>query len=380
MKKVAFYIESMILGGAEKLLADIVNHMDTTLFDITVISIFRESVYPSAMTYDLSALVKKGIHVKTLVDNRNKLKFNLFNHAYAHTDRGGLYRKLIKDTYDIEVAFYEGMPTEFVSYSVNAKSKKIAWLHTDNNRLYRDKSDNYLDSVRKVYSRFDCVVGVSEHVTQSFTKYIDTVPCITIRNGIDILKIREKAKEECDVQKSDLMTFVTVGRLVPVKGYDRLIHSAQRLISDGYRFRVLMIGDGGEKQKLQSMIASSNLGETVNILGAQENPFKYFKVSDVFVCTSHSEGFGLAMIEAMACGLPVMTADFEVAREIIGDDNSDLICKNDEDSIYMMMKNILDNPAIISKHKETARRRGESFDISEQVRCIQQLFLEDSRV
>jgi len=378
MIKVAFYIESMILGGAEKVLVDIVNHMDTDVFDMTIVSLFKESVYPTASTYDLRALINDKVKICSLVDNRNKLKYQFFNRAYAHTDKGLVYKTLVRDDYDIEVAFYEGLPTEFVSHSTNKKSRKIAWLHTNNDRLYQDKTVEYIAKAQHMYSRFDCVVGVSEFVTQSFQKYIKGIPCRTIHNGIDISGIREKAAEDCGLTRSDLFTFITVGRLVPVKGYDRLIRVADRLNKEGYQFLILMIGDGGERDQLSSMIDAFSLNDRVKLLGVQDNPYKYYKVSDLFESTSLSEGFGLAMIEAMACGLPVLAAYFDGVESILGGPEYGLICDNDEESIYHMMKSVLDEPLMLNDYREHCFCQAEVFDISRQTELIQQLFIEEA--
>ncbi len=379
MIKVAFYIESMILGGAEKVLVDIVNHMDTDVFDMTIVSLFKESVYPTASTYDLRALVNDKVKICSLVDNRNKLKYQFFNRAYAHTDKGLVYKTLVRDDYDIEVAFYEGLPTEFVSHSTNKKSRKIAWLHTNNDRLYQDKTAEYIAKAQHMYSRFDCVVGVSEFVTQSFQKYIKGIPCRTIHNGIDISKIREKASEDCGLTRSDMFTFITVGRLVPVKGYDRLIRVADRLNKEGYQFLILMIGDGGERDQLSSMIDAFSLNDRVKLLGVQDNPYKYFSICDAFICTSYSEGFSLALLEAMSCRLPVLSTRFDGADENLGIINRNLIFDNDENGIYSMLKAVIENPRMLSDYSERCRLQAEAFDISKQSALIQQLFTEETK-
>ncbi len=139
-----------------------------------------------------------------------------------------------------------------------------------------------------------------------------------------------------------------------------------------------MIGDGGEKEKLSSMIGSFGLNNSVKLLGVQDNPYKYFKVSDLFVSTSLSEGFGLAMIEAMACGLPVLAASFDGVKSILGDSDYELICENSEDGIYHMMKSVLDHQSMLNDYRKHCLRQAEQFDISRQVELIQQLFTEEA--
>ena len=122
MKKIAFYVESMILGGAEKVLLDIVNHLDPSIFDITIISIYKKSVYPSVDTYDFESKVNNNVRIITLIDNSHRLSSDIYNHLYARVNKSAIYKALVREKYDIEVAFYEGLPTEFVANSTNKKS------------------------------------------------------------------------------------------------------------------------------------------------------------------------------------------------------------------------------------------------------------------
>lgn len=375
MKRVAFYIESMALGGAEKLLIDIVNRLDDDLFDTTVISIFKESVYERALTYNFNEYLNPNIHLRYLVDNSNPLKYRLFNHIYAHGNKSIIYKMLVKDKFDIEVAFYEGMPTEFVSYSTNEKSQKYAWLHTDNDALYRDKSSEYIHRAERIYSKYDGVIGVSDYVVGSFKRYFKSVPCLTVYNGIDIGKITKMAQEPCERSKADCLTLITVGRLVPVKGYDRLLRAIGRLINEGFKLSLLMVGDGEERSHLETMVRELKLSGSVSLLGFQANPYRYFKICDAFICTSYREGMSLAFLESMCCGVPVLAPQLGGVQEIFGTHKCGVICDNNEEDIYHMIKDVLNNPSQLSVYSIEAVKQSRKFDLSNQVKRIQDIFL-----
>lgn len=376
MKKVAFYIESMVLGGAERSLLDIVNRLDPTIFDITIISIFKNSVYQTAETYDFSSYVNENVHVVTLVDNSNQFIYKTFNRFYAHTSISLIYSALIRDRYDIEVAFYEGMPTEFVANSSNKDSKKYAWLHTDNTPLYEGRQSEFLKKQADIYRKYDGVIAVSNCVNESFKRFFPDIPCITIHNGIDRDRIRKLAEEECDIEKPKWITLITVGRLVRVKGYDRLLSALDRLKRKGFSFNLLMIGDGADRLELESRILQSGLSENVMLLGKRDNPYKYFKCSDVFVCSSFVEGFGLAIAEAMSCGLPILTTEIPAVEEILGSRENGIVCENSEEGIYHKIKEVLTDPKKLDGLCSLSLAQSEKFDISEQIQKIHNLFIQ----
>src|SRR5690606_21118365 len=108
-------------------------------YDITVIALFKYSVF---VDYDamFQNVFKPHITFKCLINNANKFLFKVFNYLYNKINTAITYKFLIRNKYDIEIAFYEGWPTEFVSNSAQ-KSKKVAWLHTHQKRLYDDESN-----------------------------------------------------------------------------------------------------------------------------------------------------------------------------------------------------------------------------------------------
>ncbi len=375
MKKIAFYIESMVLGGAERSLLDIVNYLDPNLFDITIISIFKYSVYQTAETYDFSSYVNKNIHVITLVDNSNQFLYKTFNRFYAHTNISLIYSFLVRERYDIEVAFYEGMPTEFVAFSTNKESKKYAWLHTDNGPIYDGRPDELVKKQESIYRRYDSVIAVSDHVKESFNRVFPDVSCITIYNGIDRAKIRELAKEERDIEKPNKTTFITVGRLIQIKGYDRLLSAMNRLKREGFDFVLLMVGDGADRTKLENYILQNGLSDNVKLLGKTDNPYKYFKYSDVFICSSLIEGFGLAIVEAMSCGLPILTTELPAVEEILDVRENGIVCENSEEGLYCKIKEVLTDPKKLYGLDRLSLAQSERFDIAEQIRKIQGLFI-----
>lgn len=374
MKKIAFYIESMIVGGAEKVLIDLVNHMDYTRYDITVIAIFRQSVY-DGYSCQFETLFDPHVHYVSLIDNRKKWKYRLFNRAYAHLSKSWIYSALVKEQYDIEVAFYEGFPTEFVAHSTNQRSKKFAWLHTDNTRLHEYKSMEALETTKRLYQAYDMVVGVSNQVVQSFHNFFPGIPTRVIYNVLDTAEIIRKSQECGTVYDENTITFLTVGRLIQIKGYLRLLKALTALKKEGFCFRLIMVGEGALRAEIESVIRENGLEQMVFLQGMQQNPYQYMPVCDYFVCSSFAEGLSTVVMEAIICGLPVITTDCSGMKDILGDAGCGLICENSEEGIYDALKFVLQHPEEREKMAASCEIRKQFFDIGGRLKEFDMLFL-----
>ncbi len=119
MIKILFFIEELEAGGAEKVLRDLVNHMDQTKFDITI-----QTVWPC----DASKYLVSGIRYKSTYSAKNRI--NRLRYRFE-AEVGILYHLHIKDDYDIECAYLEMGPTKVLASSTNKNAKKLAWVHCD---------------------------------------------------------------------------------------------------------------------------------------------------------------------------------------------------------------------------------------------------------
>lgn len=372
MRKIVFFIESLIGGGAEKQMVDLVNHLDFSRYEVTVVALFKQSVYDN---YDFRFDIPFDKHIRyiTLVNNQNKLLYRLFNHSFTHLSKQWVYRFLVKEKYDVEIAYYEGMPTQFVASSSNKNSIKYAWLHTDNHRLYKDSSTAYKQEVAEMYSKYDCVIGVSEYVRKSFSFYYPDINTAVIHNGIDLDRITLLAKEKCPINKEKKMAFLTIGRMTKVKGYFRLLKAFKRLKEEGHFFTLTMIGAGEEFDELNNYVKENCLSEDVFFEGAQNNPYKYMKYMDYFVCSSYYEGYSLTTAEAIACNLPVLTTDCNVQAEVFGGNECGIICENNDESIYQMIKYAILHPEIRNRFIEECKQRKKELSLNKTIEKFERL-------
>ena len=364
MKKIMFMIESMVVGGAEKALINIANNLDKTKYDVTVLSMFKYSVY-DGYDYKFSEMFNKDVKVKYLIDNSNKIKYKLFNYLYNKIPKTLIYKHFIKEKYDIEVAFYEGFPTIFLSNSTNKKSKKIAWLHTDSKNAFGHLDENGIKEIKKIYSKYDSIVGVSKSVTNSFKSIAgNEEKLITRYNIVETKNIIDKSKEGIYTSLiNKKFKMITVGRLIPIKGYDRLLECIKRLSDEGFNFELWIVGDGSEKSKLQKYIEENNLTEVVKLLGFKDNPYKYLNHCDLFVCSSIAEGFSTVATEALVLGKPIVTTNCSGMEELFGENECGIITENSTQELYKGLKTVLENKELFNHFREEAIKRSKFFSL-----------------
>ena len=354
-KRVMFLIESMIVGGAERVLINLVNNLDPEKYDITVISVFRNSVYKG---YDctFADVLNPYVNYRYLIDNRVVWKYRLFNILFNRVSKRFLHRLLIGKGYDIEVAWYEGLPTTFLSHSSNNHSRKLAWLHYGEGFACLSISQKEL--CIQEYRKYDKIVGVSHGVCHNFQKRLGkNFPLITCYNIIDEEEILFKA-DAFMVEREASLTFVSVGRLIPVKGYDRLINACARLKREGFDFRLWLIGDGEEYGSLKQLIIQNGLNGDVYLLGNQSNPYPYMKTADWFISSSFAEGFSTVLTEAYIIGTPIISTRCLGTAELLGETGEyGLIIENSEDAIYQAMQKTLTDPYLRDKFSGQTNRR-----------------------
>ena len=340
MKKIIFGITSLTLGGAERVLVDMVNQLSDT-FDITIFTIYGKG--------ELEKSLNNRIKIKRIFDKPYKeltkvekisipLKILCFQKQY--------YKKYIQGDYDIEIAFLEGPITRLFS-TKNRNTKKIAWIHNDISKVYGNdlKAKLKLTIDKRIYNKYEKLIFVSKDNKEVFDiRYPNMKPTEeVIYNYIDSQKVIEKAKEKIDFSfDNKQMNFLTVARLVEQKGIDRLIRIHKELIANHFNNKFYIIGDGPEREKLEKLIKDEHLQETFFLLGAKENPYPYIKQADMFCLLSKFEGYGMVLEEAKILNKSIIITN-TAAREAVENYKNAVIVENDEHEIYNKLKYIIEN-------------------------------------
>lgn len=194
---------------------------------------------------------------------------------------------------------------------------------------------------RATFARASRVIAVSEAVARSLRAQTLCSPekIVCIRNGVDLARFtneRGGGTAVDDSARDHSTRFVgMLGEISPIKGQEQFVRAAALLASRFPGAQFLIAGEdesrgGDARRRVEALIDNSGLKNRVRLLGRIENVAQYLSTLDVFVSASRSESFGLAIVEASACGAAVVATGTAGAREVIEDGVSGLIVPIDD--------------------------------------------------
>ena len=366
MIRVMFLIHDLGPGGAEKVLVNLVNNMDRSRFDMTVIALFGGGVNEQFLKPDIHYRV---IFKKSFPGNSHVMK--LFSPELLH-------KMVVRERFDIEVSYLEGPSARIVSGCPSMETKLVSWIHIEQHTKKRAAKSfrSYRESAN-CYRHFDRTICVSQTVKEDFLSIypmLEQVEVLYNTNETDqIFALKDEPVEE-NLFPDGEIRLCGVGKLMPTKGFDRLARIHKRLRDEGYPVHSYVLGIGPEKEKLEAYLAEHHLENSFTLLGYQTNPYKYVAKCDLFVCTSFAEGFSTAATEALIVGTPVCTVEVSGMREMLGENNEwGVVTENNEDSLYQAIKCLLDDPALLAHYRGKAKERGETFSTEKTVRAVEEM-------
>lgn len=372
-KQVLFVIPHLNGGGAEKVLIDILNNFDYEKYDVDLLILFQEGIYIKDVPKNIKInyLIKKFKKINRIPWRIKKI-FYIYSKIFGMKN---IYNLIIKKKYDFEIAFLEGVATKFISSSWNKESKKISWVHADLlNNHWTKMFYKHLEEEMEVYKKFNTIICVSEDTKKNFIERFKIFNNIdVIYNPIDIKKIKEKAVLDMDLYVGNVFTICSVGRLVNEKGFDRLINVAKMLIEEGVVINVQIIGEGQDRIKLEKLIKETELTEFVELTGFNDNPYKYIKNCDLFVCGSRSEGFSLVVAEALILNKPIVSTRCAGPVEILNDGEFGIICENSKQGLYNSIKDLFSDEYKRKELINKSYQRESFFLIEDKMKKIYEL-------
>jgi glycosyltransferase involved in cell wall biosynthesis len=305
---------------------------------------------------------------------------------------------------DLAISFLEG--ADYVNI-LSRLSEKII-LSVRGSKLYDQNISGYMGIVRHkfmlpwLYKRANAIVALNHGIKHEINN-LYKVPVTThvIPNGFNVADIVSKSDAPLPSPFDQVYrntVIVSTGRYAVEKGFDELIRSFKLLSQSGDHVKLVLVGDGSEKENLSKLSASLDLTISVGsdssfnpdadifLTGYQSNPMPFLRRATVFAFTSHHEGFGNSLAEAMACGLPVISTDCPYGPgEILAGkiwDAGEVQKRTDatfgilmprwkrgkNEELHALWSNalsdILNNQALRDKYREASRKRIEDFDQS----------------
>lgn len=379
MKKVLFILPSLGIGGMERVLVTIANKLVQNSYDVTVMIL--------SPIEDMKDELDDKVHFfykppKQHIGNR----IPYIRHKYyddgmweTRTSAKQLYDYYVgNDRYDVEIAFFRGMPVKIISGSSNTKATHLAWVHNDFRHAV-GYLNNFvsLKQVFDAYKSMDHVICVSKEAGEGFREAIgNTDNLVTVYNLLPVDEIRKKADLTPDVKtKRSRFHIVLVARLLDsAKGQKRMINVVHRLREEGRDVSLALVGGGQDEQMLRKLVHDYNAEDYVTITGSQTNPYPHIKEADLLVCASYFEGYNLTVAEALILGVPVLSTDCTGPNEILDHGKYGMIVENSEEGLYNGLRQFVDSQDLLKKYKEKAMNRYAFFDEDPIMRQVWKLF------
>lgn len=248
----------------------------------------------------------------------------------------------IAKTYDVAISYL--WPHHFTAFNVIAKTK-IAWIHTDYSTIDIDvKAD------LAIWQKFDYIISISEACTEAFLKTHPSLKAkvILVENitSPDYVRLMAEAPIEHEFTK-ETFNLVSVGRLCEAKAFDRAVEALNFIHKKGFtNIKWYIVGDGGDKAKIQSLIEHYNLQDSFILLGSTTNPYPYMKAADLYVQPSRYEGKAVTIAEAQILAKPILITNYATSASQINDGVDGFICEQSMDDIADSIIKLFNNQTL----------------------------------
>lgn len=355
-KKIVFMINSLSGGGAEKLVKTLLKKLQTNGWSVELICLEKDDVYSVDKNIKVTYLTdwdKSVSGVKKLIF-LPILAFRLFNYIKKHQIE-------IVQSHLFRANYVNLLAKYFFRSTHNAQIVN----HSVIGRYENDGMSGMINLflIKKLYPFADKIISVSNVVQKDMQELFGFKnEKKVIYNMFDLNEIQKLSREEINDFKFDKAKkyIVSVGRLISLKRNHDLIYALSRLDSN---VELIFIGEGKEKEELINLAKKSDISKRVHFLGWVENPYKYIYHSTILACTSQTESFGNVLVEAMACGVPVVSTKCGGPEEII-DDKVDgyLVDIGDVDCIVEKINLILNDDELSNKLILNAKEKIKLFD------------------
>jgi glycosyltransferase involved in cell wall biosynthesis len=274
------------------------------------------------------------IHRLPIGKNEKNLHFQSMKDLLVYTYKSYFFaRKLLKEKkYDVVQAFFT-VPCGLVAWKLHREFSVpyVVSLRGSDVPGYSDRF-SFLYSfirpiVRAIWRRASAVISNSQGLKDLALRTNSHQAIEIIQNGVDIEHFIPRAKE---FSKNANTIHLTLGasRVTDRKGINYLIE-AIHLLKNEYDFSLKVIGDGNAKTQLEQMVSEYGLKKQITFSGRipREETLGYYQEADIFVLPSLNEGMSNAMLEALACGLPIITTKTGGAEELMQEGVNGLLVK-----------------------------------------------------
>lgn len=294
MKKIIWITNSINqVGGVERVICNLSNYFSTMGYNVVIYSLNSRESNNNKPFFKIDDKVAIR-HCGNDISSQSRLRLII-----------SVRRVLTEENPDIVIGCHEPVNNAIIINKNSFNGKIISTMHCSH--LFFSKKRILLTSL--LYRFSDCFLVLTENDYNYFLK-----------RGIKNCRIMPNAlsDEQYPISKLNSKTIISVGRLTKVKGFDHLIEAFNIVHSIFPQWSLIILGDGEERKNLQNKIDDLGLNDCVFLKGFTRDVPLFLSQSSIFVCSSESEGFSLVVLEAMACGLPIISYNLPAIKEITG--------------------------------------------------------------
>ncbi|MBP5800404.1 MAG: glycosyltransferase [Prevotella sp.] len=336
--KILHIISSLEIGGAQRLLSDFLpllshGHEVTLLVNKEIDNDFSSRIKDAGITIITSILpiysLKNIFFVRRIIKNYDVIHVHLFPTIY----------------WAAFASIFKHIPMVYTEHSTSNK-RRGKW---------------YLRPIEQfVYSRYRRIISISEQTQYALTNWLGAATTdlrfTVVHNGINL-----SAFKPATHSKYQPDTLIMVSRFEVSKDQDTVLRAMQLLPTT---LHLLLIGDGSRLETCKALCNSLKIQGRVHFLGARDDIATLLTNADIAIQSSHWEGFGLAAVEAMAAGLPVIASDVDGLRQVV-EGAGLLFPKGDAEALSKLVKLLHSDNHTYKIIAEKCQHRSQQYDIQE---------------
>ena len=337
--RVALVVSTFEMGGLERCAASLINHLDRSRYTPTLVSLSRVGGAASWISVDDLEVVelnkRPGNDPSVVWKLARTLRERGIDVVHSHN-----WGTLVETTL---ARRWAGVPVH-----VHAEHG----LELSDLELRRWKFVLRRTAMRWALNRASAVVVVAESVREKLVQRsgISAKKIKVVPNGVELPGLEDADRRARDIRASLRLEdgewlLGSVGRLAPVKNFCMAIDALALLRQRGVRAHLAIVGDGPDQDKLQTYAREHGVADCIHLAGQQEDVAAWYAAIDVYLNSSLSEGMNLAIIEAMAAGVPTVVTDVGASRMMVDTEpaNGLVVPSGDASQLAAATGQLLDN-------------------------------------
>ena len=371
---IAFVCERLQPRGAERILVHLATHLDRAEFEPVIVLFERGNAFPGELRSDVGVVTlppgpPASLHAEILNGWSERVAEHLPMNARLHqtldslapdavvslTSRCNLRLALEADRLPAPLVIGEmSLPRRIIEAQYPPALHPALWAA--------------LPSIYRAPARIVAVAGVVAEQLRGLGVESEVIP-----PAVDLSRIAARIAGAPTHRwlRDGTPLLIQIGALAPAKNHELTFRAMRRLDA-----RLLIVGDGPRRAELEAAAKREGVAARVEFLGTQAEPLAWLARADVFVQSSHFEGTPTAVLEAMACGVPVVATDVGGTPEVVEHERTGLLVQPDERAFASAIERMLGDRELRESCRGNARAAVEAYDAPRIARRYESLFRE----